>query len=681
VYLDRSNNVIKLSQGESVAVSKLETTYSTSPYIRQIFLHGSSDQTFLLAVIVPNLDAIGDGDTHTLIADSLRQIGAENRLNAYEIPRDFLLESQPFTRSNGLASDLGKLLRPALRAHYGARLDTMYTDIVSSQENQIEQLRAAGRELPTIDTVRRVAVATLGLGATIPGMPADAKFIELGGDSLSGISFCSLLEQIYHVDVPIQTIVSPTATLASIARYIDGECDSASTRPTFVSVHGHAATVARAADLTLDKFIDAETLAAAPGLPTPADAGNTVNTVLLTGANGYLGRLLCLEWLERLAPTGGTLICIVRGADPVAARQRVEAAIDSGDAELSAHFRALAAKHLTVVAGDLAAANLGVDTSTWNRLAQSVDLIVHAAAMVNHLLPYSKLFGPNVVGTAEVIKLAISKRLKPVTYLSSVAVTMLPYGSYLDEDVDVRQASASCSLDTSHSSGYATGKWAGEVLLREAHDLCGLPVTVFRPDMILAHSRYSGQINVASMFTGLMLSLIGTGIAPRSFYQLDGDGNPQRAHYGCLPADFTIEAITTLGGHITDGYRTYNVLNTHDDGISLDTVVDWLIAAGHKIDRIDDYDQWLDRFEAALKLLPENRRRKSVLPLLSTYAQPAAPMPITTMPAEKFRAAVQFAGVGGANDVPHLTRALIDKYVADLQQLGLLGSTAGDHVA
>ncbi|RDJ93791.1 hypothetical protein B4Q13_19440, partial [Lacticaseibacillus rhamnosus] len=58
---------------------------------------------------------------------------------------------------------------------------------------------------------------------------------------------------------------------------------------------------------------------------------------------------------------------------------RVQAAIDSGDPELSGHFRRLAAKHLEVLAGDLGAANFGLGTATWNRLAQSVDLIVHAA--------------------------------------------------------------------------------------------------------------------------------------------------------------------------------------------------------------------------------------------------------------------------------------------------------------
>jgi fatty acid CoA ligase FadD9 len=668
MYLDRSNNVIKLSQGEFVAVSQLEATFSTSPYIRQIFLYGSSEQPFLLAVIVPNADAVADRDARTLIADSLQHIAADARLNPYEIPRDFLLEPERFTRDNGLLSGVGKLLRPALKARYGERLDAMYADMEASQNNQLDELRAASRDLPTIDTVRRAAAVTLGLLAD-SALSADAKFIDLGGDSLSAFSFATLLEAVFGIDLPVQTIVSPTASLATIANYVDGERTSVSTRPTFASVHGRGATVARAADLTLDKFVDADTLAAAPGLPRPT---GTVNTVLLTGANGYLGRFLCLDWLERLAPAGGTLICLARGADPIAGRQRIEAAIDSGDTELSSRFRELAHNHLRVLVGDVGAANLGLDTPTYDRLAQSVDLIVHSAALVNHVLPYSQLFGPNVVGTAELIKLAITKRLKPINYISTVAVTALPDGGFIGEDVDVRSASPSRSLDESYASGYATSKWAGEVLLREAHDLCRLPVAVFRSDMILAHSDYSGQLNVPDMFTRLILSVVATGLAPRSFYQLDASGNPQRAHYDGLPADFTAEALATLGGGIGEGYRTYNVLNTHDDGVSLDTFVDWLIAAGHPIERIDDYGEWLTRFTAAMESLPDNQRKNSMLPLMSAYARPGQPTQGTRIPAEKFRAAVQSAGIGSARDVPHVTEALIDKYVTDLQRLGLL---------
>jgi fatty acid CoA ligase FadD9 len=675
-YLDRRNNVIKLSQGEFVAVANLEATYATSPYIRQIFIHGSSQQPFLLAVIVPNPEAVGDRDAHALITESLRRTAADANLNSYEVPRDFLLDSERFSRDNGLLSGVGKLMRPALKARYGQRLEAMYADIGSAQDNRIDQLRTAARELPTIQAVRQAAAATLGL-ETEAGISTDAAFTDLGGDSLSALSFGNLLEDIFGIDVPVQTIVSPTATLATIADYVDGERVSTSDRPTFTSVHGRGATEARAAELTLDKFIDADTLAAAPGLAAPA---RTINTVLLTGANGYLGRFLCLAWLERLAPAGGRLICLSRGADPVSARHRIDAAIDSGDVELSAHFKTLADEHMEVLVGDVGAANLGLETPTWDRLARSVDAIVHPAAMVNHVLPYSQLFGPNAVGTAEIIKLAITERLKPITYISTVAVTGLPDGSFVGEDVDVRRACASRSLATSYAGGYATSKWAGEVLLGEAHDLCGLPAAVFRSDMILAHSRYAGQVNVTDMFTRLMLSLLATGVAPRSFYQLDAAGNSQRAHYDGLPADFTAEAITTLGGNVTDGFHTYNVLNTHDDGISLDTFVDWLVADGHRIERIDDYDQWLVRFEAAVKALPEDLRKNSILPLLHAYAQPAPPMAGTRMPAEKFRTAVQAAGIGSGNDVPHLTEALITKYVADLQQLGLLETLAGAYM-
>ena len=82
----------------------------------------------------------------------------------------------------------------------------------------------------------------------------------------------------------------------------------------------------------------------------------------------------------------------------------------------------------------------------------------------------------------------------------------------------MRQSSATRVVNDNYANGYGNSKWAGEVLLREAHDLSGLPVQVFRCDMILAEPKYAGQLNVPDMFTRLMLSLVATGIAPGSFY-------------------------------------------------------------------------------------------------------------------------------------------------------------------
>jgi fatty acid CoA ligase FadD9 len=296
------------------------------------------------------------------------------------------------------------------------------------------------------------------------------------------------------------------------------------------------------------------------------------------------------------------LITLVRGDSAESASRRLEQAFDTGDGASLREFRELAAEHLEVIPGDIGEPKFGLDDATWQRLARDVDLVVHPAALVNHLLPYGQMFGPNVVGTAEVIRLAISERIKPVTYLSTVAVAM-GVEDFI-EDGDIREVSAERSIDDGYANGYANSKWAGEVLLREAHDLCGLPASVFRSDMILARSRFAGQLNVPDAFTRLLISLLLTGIAPHSFYADDGSGERPRAHYDGLPADFVAEAITTIGAQGAEGFRSYGVMNPHDDGVSLDVFVDWLIADGVPITRIDDHAQWVTRFKQALRGLP-----------------------------------------------------------------------------
>jgi fatty acid CoA ligase FadD9 len=169
-----------------------------------------------------------------------------------------------------------------------------------------------------------------------------------------------------------------------------------------------------------------------------------------------------------------------------------------------------------------------------------------------------------------------------------------------------------------------------------------------------------------------VLSLVATGIAPFSFYETDADGNRRRAHYDGLPADFTAAAITAIGAQAGPGYQSFDVLNPHDDGISLDEFVDWLIASGHRIQRIDDYDQWVARFETALRTLPEKQRQASVLPLLHAYRRPSRAIRGSALPTKGFTAAVQAAEIGPDHDIPHLTPALIDKYVTDLRLHGLL---------
>ena len=527
-----------------------------------------------------------------------------------------------------------------------------------------------------------------GIYARILGVDrvgVDASFFDLGGDSLSAMRVIAAIDAELDVQLKVATLFD-APSVAGLSRRLSTPSGACLVNDLlFAAVHGRMAFGAgelKAADLMLDKFIDAPTLTAAPTLPGPSAE---VRTVLLTGATGFVGRYLVLELLEQLELVDGTLICVVRGESDEDARRRLDNTFDS-DPHLRRHFRELAADHLEVVAGDKGEQQLGLDAETWQRLAENVDLIVDSAAVVSAILPYSELFGPNVAGTAELIRLALSTKLKAYSYVSTADVGEQVDPSMFSEDADIRAISPTRIVDGGPANGYGNTKWAGEVLLREANDLCGLPVAVFRCGMVLADPKYAGQLNVSDTVSRMAVSLLATGIAPGSFYALDRNGNRQRAHFDGLPVGFVAEAIAALRpqviGPLSGAFQTYHVMNPHDDGIGLDEYVDWLIEAGHPIQRIDDFDEWVDRFEAALRALPDRQRRHSVLQMLllarhSRRLQPLQPSRGADAPTDRFRAAVHEAKLGPDKknpDIPQVSPAIVLSYATDLRLLGLLGT-------
>ena len=61
--------------------------------------------------------------------------------------------------------------------------------------------------------------------------------------------------------------------------------------------------------------------------------------------------------------------------------------------------------------------------------------------------------------------------------------------------------------------------------------------------------------------------------------------------------EFIAEAISSLSIKVVDGFDTHHVMNPYDDGISMDTFVDWLIDTDYPITRVPAYATWLARFE------------------------------------------------------------------------------------
>jgi fatty acid CoA ligase FadD9 len=680
VWVDRRHNVIKLSQAEYVAIGPLEATYlGGSALIRQIYLYGSSYRSFLLAVVVPDVDVararLGHEPTmerlRAMVLADFQETARAAKLKSFEVPRDALIEMEPFTLENGLLSSVRKPLRPNLKRRYGDRLEAMYQDMDRKQQEELATLRSKGAGLSILDRVAGALKANLGLASIDPANPQ--SYADLGGDSLGAVSLSLLLQEMFELSVPVSVILNPAGSVKRLARYIESALasDGEGGPATFAKVHGVDAKVIHAFDLKLEKFFATDVLAAA-GAASPPRA--ETRTVLLTGANGFLGRFLCLEWMQLLARVNGKVICMIRGVDAAAARARLDQAFGVIDPILAERFRTLAANHLEMLAGDLAAPRLGLSEADYERLAESVDQIVHPAALVNHMLSYQNLFEPNVVGTAELIRLALTGRQKRFDYVSSVAVPhMNPALTHASEDTDARIGAETIPLGDHYAQGYGISKWAGEMLLRDAHQRFGLPVNVFRADMILAHSRFKGQINVPDMFTRLLFSIVKTGIAPGSFYELEADGGRPRAHYDGLPVDFIAATMQQIGGRPHDGFKTYNFVNMHDDGISLDRIVDWIVSAGYPVQRIKDHADWRQRFADKLRHLPDEERQHSSLTILGHFAHPhrAHPEPLKF---DNFIAAVR--NIPAGPDVPHLSEVFIHKYLDDMRRLGLLSEAA-----
>lgn len=662
-WLDRRNNVIKLSQAEFVAITPIENAYlGDNPLVTQIYVYGNSLQAYLLAVVVPDVayakKLLGheptDEDLRVLVIEHLQARARVVGLKSFEVPRDVIIERIPFSLENGLLSSVRKILRPNLKRRYGEQLEAIYAKMEHLQREELIRLRESGSSLSTRDRTAAAFKASLGLSSIDPS--ASQTYRDLGGDSLGATSLNKLLKDMFGVSVPVSILLSPRGSVGEVAQFIDETLAGPGDRPTFASVHNSSTESIRASDLTVSAFFDAKQL-----------EPQATRTVLLTGATGFLGRFLCLEWMESVAPRNGKVIAIVRAHDVSSARRRIDEAFGTLDDELSRHFQSLAKNHLEVIVGDLALPLLGQSEEEFRRLAREVDQIVHPGALVNHRLTYQDLFEPNVVGTAELIRLALSERPKRFDYVSTVGVPYtLPKLLDETEDADIRTYAPEMPLGDKYALGYAASKWASEALLRDAHEKFGLAVNVFRPNMILAHSTYRGQINVPDMFTRLLLSIVATGLAPGSFYELQKDGSRATTHYDGLPVDVLARLHRQIGDRPYSGFHTYNTINMHhDDGISYDTYVNWIQSAGYQVQRINEHGEWYRRFTNTLRNLPDEARQRSSLSIVEHFQEPH-PVGGPVAHTERFEEAV------GGRTVPHVTEHFIHKYLADMAALGLI---------
>jgi thioester reductase-like protein len=274
--------------------------------------------------------------------------------------------------------------------------------------------------------------------------------------------------------------------------------------------------------------------------PAPEDGhraarGNPGGAILLTGGTGFFGPFLLQQLLERRTED---LHVLVRARDAEEGGARLWEGLAGLDPADPTRLRAEFERRVVPVPGDLAQAGLGLASSAWRHLVDSVEEIYHNGARVNYLDDYAALRAPNVGGTSEVVRLALGGRPKVMNLVSSTFVFGWSTRPTLDEAHRNRDLEL---LDF----GYSQSKWVSEEIVFDAMSQ-GLEARVFRPALIAPSVAGGGShFDIAIRLLAFMIR--------------HGIGTTARNQVSLSPADVTarnLVAISLLPG--TTG-RTYHM--------------------------------------------------------------------------------------------------------------------------
>jgi nucleoside-diphosphate-sugar epimerase len=166
--------------------------------------------------------------------------------------------------------------------------------------------------------------------------------------------------------------------------------------------------------------------------------------VLVTGANGFIGRALTAELLKR----GHEVTAAVRQASEIPATR-------------------------VVVVGEVDG------TTAWDAALEGIDVVMHLAAHVHVLDPEAardleRFRAVNVAGTERLARAAAARGVRRFVFFSTVGVHGVKSGARPFRESDAAQPAIA----------YAQSKWEAEERLRSFAAGIGLPFTILRPPLV-----------------------------------------------------------------------------------------------------------------------------------------------------------------------------------------------------
>ena len=541
--IDRKKNFFKLSQGQYVSPEFLESIYIQSPFVEQIYVHGDLLANSIAAVVVPNREYaqtyviehnLKDFDMNNpnpqfyeAIRRDLLSIAKKESLRKHEIPSRLVVDFQFFTPENGLLTSTMKPCRHKLAAYYGERIKSSVT-----MKHRLKTI---------IETTT---------GQSLLTDEEDNVFIPTDGDSLTAVRLSRIIENDLGVSVPLTLLLQPSTTFEQLVNIIEDPSKISS------MTHSIVPQLLNDSELHLDVTMCKH-----------KSKTEHPSMIFVTGTTGFVGAFLLFELLS-VYPSECKFLCLVRCESTTNPWDRIRQNMVFHQL-WKEDFR----ERIIPVRGDLAKTCFGLDNQMYSLLAKQIDIIFHCGAIVNFVLPYSKLYSSNVFGTREIIRLATcTHNYIPIHYISTISVL----SSGITREISIDNISPNDLVN-----GYAQSKWVAEKLIAKANRL-GLPVVIYRLGSICA-STETGACNRHDLPTLLFAAMMKTKSYPETIV------NARLS--AALPVNFTAKSIVYLSSIQTTIYgKVFHVVNPNTE-IRFQDIIDSICCCGVQLENVS-IEKW-----------------------------------------------------------------------------------------
>ncbi len=239
----------------------------------------------------------------------------------------------------------------------------------------------------------------------------DDDFFRLGGNSIKAIQLSMVLQSNLEIDVAEIFDLRTPRKLAYNKRITHDLLIAKLAQIKQYYTQHHNKPLNSAALLKKEQY-----LAEVAHMPIIHYTNQSIKTVLLTGATGFLG---CNLLHQLLTLTSYQIYLCVRAKDEVHARERMAHKYQFYfDVSLQDHF----SDRIIYIACDLEKEQIGLADSEYHKLIKNIDSIIHCAALAKHYGIEQVFYNANVQATIHLLELCQLTNLKDFHYISTYSV-------------------------------------------------------------------------------------------------------------------------------------------------------------------------------------------------------------------------------------------------------------------